>query len=159
MSLLWIHFLFFIFYLFACSFVAVLEFAFSSRFYLGQYSLPCAFNHRLKSFLKVGAVITNSLMILNFTSLQPHLTFVHWMLMLSSALTLLGDRRLVIGWSWTMTKLKLFWLDLAERSACHKMTTWELAVMTFPSKAMLKISGSTLMLLCLWWSISWDQKN
>ena len=45
-----------------------------------------------------------------------------------------------------MTKLKLFWLDLVEGSECHKITTWELAVMTLFSKAMSKISGSTLTL-------------
>ena len=48
-----------------------------------------------------------------------------------------------------MTKLKVFWLDIVEGSACHKITIWELAIMTFPSKAMLKISGSTLTLLTL----------
>ena len=50
-------------------------------------------------------------------------------------------------------KTKLFRLDLVKGSACHKITTWELAIMIFPSKAMSKISGSTLTQLCLWWSI------
>ena len=36
-----------------------------------QYSLLCIFNHCLKSFLEVGADITNLLMILNFTSSTP----------------------------------------------------------------------------------------
>ena len=40
-----------------------------------------------------------------------------------------------------MTKPKLFWLDLVKRSACHKKTTWELAIMTFPRKTMSKNLG------------------
>ena len=40
-----------------------------------------------------------------------------------------------------MTKPKLFWLDLVKRSACHKKTTWELAIMTFPPKTMSKNLG------------------
>ena len=42
-----------------------------------QYSLLCTSSHCLQSFLEVGAVITNLLMILNFNSLRLHLTFIH----------------------------------------------------------------------------------
>ena len=65
-----------------------------------QYSLLCTMTHCLKSFPEVGAVITNLLMILNFTSLQLHLTSIHWLRKLSSVLTLSGD-------GWLMERLKL----------------------------------------------------
>ena len=38
-------------------------------------------------------------------------------------------------------KLKLLWFDLVGGSVRHKITTCELAVMTFLSKAMSKVSG------------------
>ena len=38
-------------------------------------------------------------------------------------------------------KLKLLWLDLIRISVCHKVATWELAVMTFLSKVMSKVFG------------------
>ena len=85
-----------------------------------------------------------------------------WLLTLSSVLNLSRDGWLVIGWSWTMTKLKLFWLDFVEGSACHRLTTWELAIMMFPSKALLKIFGFTST-EAYWphqsFSISRDKKN
>ena len=40
----------------------------------GRYSLLCIFNYCLKSFLKVGAVMTDLLLILNFSNLQLHLS-------------------------------------------------------------------------------------
>ena len=66
--------------------------------------------------------------------LRFYLTLIHWLLTLSSVLTLWADRRLETGWSWAMITLKLFWLDLVEGSACYKITTWELAIMTLPLK-------------------------
>ena len=95
-------------------------------------------------------------MILNFTSIQLHLTIIHWFLTLSSVLTMLGDWWLVIGWSWTvaMTKLKLFRMDLVEELACHKITTWELAIMIVISfKSRLKISRFFVL---IGWTSSWS---
>ena len=43
--------------------------------------------------------------------------------------------------------------DRTGRSACDKTSTWQLVIMTLPWKVISKILGSTLMLLCLWWSI------
>jgi len=62
--------------------------------------------------------------------------------------------RLIISNNEHRQKLKLFWrLDLAGGSACHRITTWELAITLVPSKTMFKISASTLPLLCMWWNI------
>ena len=82
-----------------------------------QYSLIFTFNHCLKSFLEVRAVITNMLMILSFTSIVL-LTFIHWLLTLSSVLTLWGNGWLVTGydcWRWAVC-----WL-------CREMDDWQQA--------------------------------
>ena len=49
-----------------------------------------------------------------------------------------------------MIKLKLLWLDLVGGSVCHKITTYELVVVTFLSKAMSKVSKFTWTLPCLY---------
>ena len=129
----------------------------SSRFSLGPNTLYSGHSVIDESHFwkEVRSSCTHLLMILNFTSLQLHLTSIQWLLTLSSVLSLSGDGGLVIGWSWTTTTRKLFCLDLVEVSACHKITTWELAIMItlFPFNAVFTISGSTLMLLSLWWSM------
>ena len=41
------------------------------------HSLGCSTLYSVKSLFDIGAVITDLLMIFNFTSLQLHLTFIH----------------------------------------------------------------------------------
>lgn len=52
-----------------------------------------------------------------------------------------GVGRWMTSWSCTTTKLNLCWFDLVKGAMCHKIATWELAVMIFSSQVMLKNLG------------------
>ena len=110
--------------------------------------LLCIVNYCLKSFLKVGAVMTDLLLILNFTSLQLHLSLHSLVVDVEQCVDSSGR------WM-TGNRLKL---NNADKTDVVLVSAgWKVSVIhdkpLKSCKAMLKISGYILTLLCLWWSI------